>query len=189
MRIIGITGPTGAGKSTVCNELKKRGAEIIDADRISREVSQKNGEAFDEIIECFGKDILKADGEIDRKKLGGIVFDDKDKLGMLNSITHKHIFIRMREQISASESNIVVLDVPLLFQPDFPFQCDLTVAVIAKPEVRIERIMERDGISCEQAMSRMKNQMSNAEYQALADRCFENDGDIKDIAEFVDSII
>ena len=189
MRIIGITGPTGAGKSTVCDELKKRGAEIIDADRISREVSRKNGEAFDEIVECFGKDILKADGEIDRKKLAGIVFNDKEKLGLLNSITHKHIFNHMRERISDSKRDVVVLDVPLLFQSDFPFKCDLTVAVIASPEVRTKRIMERDGISCEQATARMKNQMSNSEYMVLADRCFQNDGDINAVAEFVDGII
>ncbi len=189
MKIIGITGTTGAGKSVVCEEFRLRGAEIIDADKISREVSKRNGAAFDEIVGEFGKEILMENGEINRKILGGIVFNDEKSLKKLNAITHKHIFNEMEKRISKSKAQIVVLDVPLLFQSDFPFKCDFTVAVIAPPEVRIKRIMERDKITRDAALLRMKNQQSDEEYAELADICFENNGDLKKVTEFVDCLV
>ena len=119
MKIIGITGGIGAGKSTVCEEFKKYGACIIDADKISHQVTAKNGSAYAEIVENFGTDVLKSDGEIDREKLAGIVFSDQNELEKLNYITHKHIFEKMREEIASSDSELIILDVPLLFSADF----------------------------------------------------------------------
>ncbi len=189
MRIIGITGTTGAGKSTVCEELRKRGADIVDADRISRDVTRKNGAAFNEIVAVFGEEILENSGEIDRKKLGAIVFGDNNKLSKLNEITHKYIYDEMRRQILNSKADIVVLDVPLLFQPEFPFECDLTVAVVSSPEMRLGRIMARDGISRDAALLRIKSQISDSEYEAKADVCLKNDGEINRITKFVDDLI
>lgn len=176
MKIIGISGGTGAGKSTVCAELKKRGACIIDADEISRQVSKRGGAAFGEIIESFGTEIMNASGEIDRKALGRIVFNDSEKLALLNSITHKHIFAEMQKRLNECAAEVAVLDVPLLFQEGFPIRCDLTVAVVAEPGVRLRRIMARDGIDYDAASARMKNQLSNEEYACLADICVENNG-------------
>lgn len=189
MKIIGITGGSGAGKSTLCAELKKRGAKIIDADKIAREVSTRGGAAFDETVGYFGDGILGSDGEIDRKLLGKIVFSDREKLKKLNEITHKHIFAAMRREIENSEKNTVILDVPLLFSEDFPIKCDLTVAVTAPKELRTERIMKRDNIDRNAAAARLKNQMSDAEYARLADRCFENDGDMEKTAEFAEELL
>lgn len=184
MKIIGITGGTGAGKSSVCDELKKQGAEIVDCDKIARRIVEKGMPALDEIVEVFGTDVLTADGNLDRKKMGKMVFSDIGKLELLNQITHKHIFAEMEKQIETSCADIVVLDVPLLFQCDFPIKCDVTVAVTANKAVRIKRIMERDGITEDEALARMSNQLTESEYAELADVCFVNDGDREKICEF-----
>ena len=184
MKIIGITGGTGAGKSTVCEEMKKNGADVIDCDVIARQIVEKGQPALNEIVQAFGDDILCHDGTLDRKKMGGIVFSDKKKLDVLNEITHRYIFDEMKRRMNEAVSDIVVLDVPLLFQCDFPFNCDVTVAVIADKETRIKRIMQRDGIDSEMAKARMANQMSDEEYASLADVCFNNVGDSDRIREF-----
>ena len=189
MRIIGITGASGAGKSAVCFELKKRGAEIVDADEISRQVSARGGAAFDELVDAFGAEILKSDGEIDRRRLGHIVFNDAAKLQLLNKITHKHIFAEMKKRIDKCMADVVVLDVPLLFQADFPFKCDLTVAVTASAEVRMNRIIKRDGIGAEAAAERMKNQMTDEEYAKKADIVIENNGELGDLKRLADRVI
>ena len=185
MKVIGITGGTGSGKSTIAAELKALGAEVIDADKISRQVTAKGGVAFDEIIRSFGEGVLAENGEIDRKKLGGIVFSDSRKLELLESITHKHIFDKMKKQLDSCKAEVAVLDVPLLFSSDFPFKCDLTVAVVADCEVRIKRIMERDGITREAALLRINNQLSDDEMKSLANICFANNGDFEELRKFV----
>ncbi len=185
-KIIGITGGTGAGKSTVCHELKKLGAEIVDCDKIARCVVEKGQPALCEIVDSFGYEVLDGAGNLDRKKMGAIVFSDPEKLSVLNKITHRHIFEQMRKQMEESVSDVIVLDVPLLFQCDFPFECDVTVAVVADEEERIRRLAERDGIDRETAMARMTNQLTNEEYAKLADVCFENNGDIEKVRNFAE---
>ncbi len=184
MKIIGITGGTGAGKSVLSAALAKYGATVIDADKISRQVSAAGGAAFDEIVSYFGKEILNQDGEIDRKVLGNIVFNSLKDLAALDEITHKHIFEEMQKRLDACKTDVAVLDVPLLFSCDFPIKCDVTVAVIADDAVRLKRIMQRDNISEEMARARMNNQFSNEAYRRLADVCFENNGDAAVLEEF-----
>ena len=188
VKIIGITGGTGAGKSVLSAEFKRLGAEVVDTDEISRRITKKDGLAFSEIVDTFGREILKKDGEIDRKALGKIVFRDKKSLALLEKITHKHIFSEMNDRIKCSKKKVVVLDVPLLFQCDFPIKCDLTISVIASDDLRIKRIMERDKISEDAALSRMKNQLKNDEYKALADIWFENDGDLNKVRDFANKL-
>lgn len=189
MKIIGITGGIGAGKTTVCDEMKKCGAEIVDADKIARQVVQKGMPALKELEDEFGKDVLTIDGELNRKKLADMVFSDERKLKVLNSITHKYILDEMKMRVNKSESEVVVLDVPLLFQCDFPIKCDLTIAVIADSETRLQRIMKRDGVEKSEAEARMSKQLTDEEYSSLADICFNNDGDMKKIREFAKKII
>ncbi|MBQ2890555.1 MAG: dephospho-CoA kinase [Clostridia bacterium] len=169
MKIIGITGGIGAGKSTVSAEFKELGAKVIDADAISRSITTKEGQAYGEIVNYFGESILSGNGEINRKALAEIVFSNKDKLDALNEITHKHIFNKMQEEINASSEGIVVLDVPLLFSDDFKIPCDIKIAVLADENLRIERAMKRDGMVYEEVVKRIENQMTNEEYMSLAD--------------------
>lgn len=189
MKIIGITGGIGSGKSTLSSELKKLGAQIIDSDLISREVTQKGKPAFLEIEETFGRGVININGELERKKLGSIVFNDPEKLKKLNQITHKYIFREMEKQLNEATAPVVVLDVPLLFQCDFPIRCDLTIAVLADREVRIKRIMERDGVDRDAALLRMKRQLTDSDYRRMADVCFENNGGFDKIAEFANSLL
>lgn len=188
MRIIGVTGGTGSGKSTLCSCLGELGATVIDADKIAKEITLKDGAAYPEIVREFGNGILDENGEIIRKALGDIVFNDPKKLELLEKITHKYVFREMENAIATCESSVVVLDVPLLFQCDFPFKCDLTVAVIADEKVRINRIMLRDGLSEAQAKDRIRNQLSEAEYRSRADVVFENNQNPDDAMEFARKI-
>lgn len=188
MKIIGITGGTGAGKSSVCAELEKCGAEIIDCDKIAKQIVQNGQPALQEIAEAFGEEVLTDNGELDRKKMGGIVFSDAEKLRMLNEITHKHIFEEMKNRLESCNAEVAVLDVPLLFQCDFPFECDVTVAVVADEEERLRRIMKRDGIDMAAAKARMANQLSNEEYARLADVCFKNNGNAEQIRTFAEEL-
>ena len=110
MKIIGVTGGIGSGKSTVSSMFRQFGAEIIDADEISRNVAKKTGSAFFEVVENFGLEILLENGEIDRKKLGQIVFSDKNKLVVLNEIIHKYVFCEMEKRIKESKAEIIILD-------------------------------------------------------------------------------
>ena len=177
MKVIGITGGTGAGKSTVCAELARLGAETADADKIAHEVSDPGGAAYAELVREFGSGILCDGGRIDRKKLGRIVFSDREKLKKLNEVTHKYVYAELQRRIDGCRADVIALDVPLLFEKGSPIRYDLTVAVTADSETRLARIMARDGIDHDAALARMKNQMTDSEYARLADLCVENGAD------------
>lgn len=174
MKIVGVTGGSGSGKSSFCKILCDMGASVVDADKISHRIIMRGGAAFDEIISEFGSEILEEDGEINRHLLGEIVFSDKKRLTVLNQITHSRIFEEMRREISQSNSEIVLLDVPLLFSSDFPIEYDLSIAVIADEQTRIERIAARDKITPDAAKARIAAQMSEREMSKLADICVDN---------------
>lgn len=191
MKIIGVTGGIGSGKTTVCGLFKDLGAFVIDADEISRDITKKGKRATFEIAEYFGEDILLESGELDRKKLSKIVFSDKEKLEKLNEITHKYIFEEMDNLIKSADSNLVILDVPLLFSSDFPFETDLNVGIICDKEVRIKRVEERDNLSREQILKRMENQISDEEIKKKADVIIENtslDKLVLSVKNIVDSL-
>ena len=114
MTVIGLTGGSGSGKTAIASLLQKKGIDIIDADIIAREIVKKGEPALDEIVEEFGGDILLSSGELDRKKLGSIVFTNKEKLKNLNKITHKYITKIIMQNLSKHASEIVVIDAALL---------------------------------------------------------------------------
>lgn len=189
MKIIGVTGGIGAGKSIVSALFAECGGAVIDADRISRELMRKGQPMYCETVAAFGNEILRQDSEIDRQALANIVFRNAEQLELLNKITHKHIFDEMRRQLKAlPQEQIAVLDVPLLFAADFPFECDKTVAVLAEREVRIQRVQERDGMERAGVLRRMENQISDAEYRAAADICIENSGSMEKLRRQVQKI-
>ncbi|MEE1014221.1 MAG: dephospho-CoA kinase [Clostridia bacterium] len=188
MKLLGITGGIGAGKSAVSQCFADLGAEIVDADVIARQVLETNGSAYPETVAVFGEEIVNADGQIDRKKIAGIVFSDPEKLQRLNAITHTCVFREMEQRIKASVADLVCLDVPLLFSCDFPLRCDKTLAVLAPTEIRIQRVMKRDGCTREQVEERMACQLTDEVLRQKADFCIVNDGDTAELRKDVQEI-
>lgn len=182
MKVIGLTGGTGSGKSVVSRSLKAAGAVIVDADRIAHEIIEKDKPAYLEIIAYYGRDILDAEGNIIRRKLGEIVFHDAKKLAFLNQCTHKYIKAEVNRQIEEAKeigtAKAVIIDAPLLLEAGLEKVCDLVWVVYADPEVRAKRVMERDAVTYELAKARIANQKSWEEYQNAADTVIDNSGDL-----------
>lgn len=181
MKILGITGGIGSGKSTVTRLFADLGAETADADVIAKQVTEPYGAAYKQIIMRFGNEILNPDKTINRKILAETVFANKDKLEILNNITHRCVTEKLKDIVSKSHAKLVCLDVPLLFTCKYPIYCDKTLAVIADTDVRIDRVMKRSGLSEKEIISRMKNQLSNEEFKTKADFCIVNNGSLDDI--------
>ncbi len=171
--LIGITGASGSGKSTVARVFEKHGFTNIDADALSRNVAVPDSACLDEIVLHFGRDILFDDGSLNRRALGEIVFCDEDKLKLLTSITHKYILIEMNSIIAETEGDILI-DAPLLFEADIDKICQYTVAVISERDAQIKRICIRDGISPEIATARLDRQKKNSFFIENCDFIIEN---------------
>ena len=193
MKVIGLTGGTGSGKSVVSKSLLAAGAVIVDADRIAHEIILKGEPAYHEIIEYYGTGILDAEGNIIRKKLGEIVFNDKEKLAFLNQCTHKYITAEVKRQIAdakeAGTAKAIIVDAPLLLEAKLETVCDLVWVVYAEPEVRAQRVMARDGITYELAKARIANQKSWEEYRAAADAVIDNSKDLVHLEKQLDEIL
>ena len=190
--IIGITGSSGAGKSTVCEILKKEyNAQIIDADKISKQLSKKGTVYLEEIVEKFGKEILLENGELKRKKLAEIKYKKKKKREILNNCTLKHIKEKIKEEVEKLKNNkkIIAIDAPLLFEAKLDEICEFVIAVISDNfEVQIERITKRDGITEEQAMARLKAQKPNDFYTQKSRYVIVNNGKIEEVEKQIMSL-
>ncbi len=185
MIVIALTGGIGSGKSTVAAEFKKLGADVIDSDKISHEIMQKGCSAYNEVVYAFGSSILKNDGTIDRKHLGDIVFSDSKKLKVLTDITHRLIYKEIQRRIDLSESEIICLEIPLLFTSECPIDIMCKIVVTSPRDLRTERVIKRDGCTKEQVEARMAKQLSDEEMIRLADCHIENTGDTEYIKEQV----
>lgn len=193
MIVIGLTGGTGSGKSTVAAYLKEKGCHIIDADKISRELTAKGGEALGAIMSAFGQDVFFEDGSLDRKKLGTIVFNDTQKLKILEEIiTRKVIELTLQRiaklKVQGNES-IVVLDAPLLFECGMNDCTDENWLVICEQEQRVNRLMKRDGMERQSIFDRMANQLRDDEKIILADYIIDNSGTLEELYRQIDSLI
>ena len=180
-RIVGLTGPTGAGKSEAARLLTAAGIPVVDADALAREVVAKGHPCLLELSEAFSAAILNADGTLDRKALAAVAFSSKEATARLNAITHPHIFRLAEGCFSAlwqEGRTLAALDAPLLFESGMDGMCDGTVAVLAPAAVRQARICERDGITAEQAALRMSAQPDEAFYRERAGTVLYNDGDL-----------
>lgn len=174
---LGLTGPTGAGKSTVARLLEQNGIPLVDADAIARTVTEKGSPVLSALADTFGKDILFPDGSLDRRALAAVAFSSKENTEKLNAVTHPAILARIRRALADAAGDAVVLDAPLLFETGLDALCDHTVAVVADEAVRLARITARDGISEEAAKKRMAVQPDTAFYAARADILLYNNGD------------
>ncbi|MEG1559492.1 MAG: dephospho-CoA kinase [Clostridia bacterium] len=192
MKMIGLTGGIGAGKTTVARRLAALGAEIISADEISRTALFPNSPCIDKIYTVFGETVFSSDGVIDRKKLSGIVFNDKDALNKLNSIMHPYIIGEMKdiafERKKSGTSEILLFDVPLLIETGFHEFVDEVWVVDAPMELKIKRVMERDFCSREDVLCRMNAQMSDDKKNAFATNIIMNCGDMETLYAVVDEL-
>lgn len=173
--IIGITGGSGAGKSTVSAEFEKRGFFVIDADKVAHQVMEKGTECLKETVAFFGEEYLNKDGTLNRKKLGSLVFNNKEMLDKLNEITHKYIIKEIK--CLSQKSDNVVIDAAVLFESSLKEMCDKTVFVSCPFDIRVERIMARDKVSEKYAADRINAQKKDEYYRQKCDFEIVNDGD------------
>ena len=186
MKLVGLTGGIGSGKSTVADLLRELGAVVIDADAIVRELQRRGTPLLARMADAFGPGILREDGELDRQALGDLVFRDAEARARLDRLVHPEVGAEMVRRVEAARgagAALVVMDVPLLLESraagrpgaaQAPYAC---VIVVWVPEaVQIERTMKRDGCTREEAQRRMSAQMPLDEKRALADHVIDNSG-------------
>lgn len=181
MKRIGITGPTGSGKTTALNALERLGVCVLDTDAVYHELLAEDEGLKRELRERFGPGIVDPEGQIDRKALGRIVFADPAALNELNAITHRYIDAEVEHRTAAAQAAGAVgvaIDAIALIESGLDKACDVVVSVIAPAEVRVRRIMTRDGISEEYARSRVAAQHSDGWFRAHSDHVFVNDGSL-----------
>lgn len=184
MKIIGITGGTGCGKTTALNELERRGALLIDCDAVYHRMLETDRPMLDEIEKYFPGAVV--DGKLDRKALGAVVFTDEEALRDLNIITHRHINLEIRRILREHAMNggtLAAIDAIELFSSGLAKRCTATIGVIAGRDVRISRIMRRDGISREYAMMRVNAQRPNEYFIQNCSRVLENNGSQEEFIE------
>ena len=179
MKVIGLTGGIGSGKSTVSQFLRELGAVLIDADQVGHEAYQPNTETWREVVAAFGEQVLTPDGEIDRKKLGGIVFSSPESLARLNLIMHPRMYEMMKAQIEEYRQrgvDVVVLEAAILLEAGWTPLVDEVWVTVAPESTVVERTRERTGLPEEQILARIRSQMSSEERAKRADVVINNDG-------------
>ena len=185
---VGLTGGIGAGKSTAAQLLVKRGAVLVDADVIVRELQQPGAPVFVQMVDRFGTGVVRPDGTLDRAAVADIVFSDKTQLAALNGIVHPavtHEMTRRRQALAVTDAT-VILDIPLLIETNY-FDLDAVVVVDVDPETAVRRLVEQRGFSETDARARVANQASRADRLAIADFVIENGESLDALARAVDS--
>ena len=190
VRVIGLTGQSGAGKSEVSAILEKNGIVCINCDAVSRDVTVKGAPALKAICEVFGDDILRPDGSLDRKKLGSIVFSDKQRLELLNRTIFPFIIDEIKKIIADfGGDGVIVLDAPTLFESGCDKLCDEKIAVVADRKIRLERIMARDSLSQADAENRINSQLSEEFFKQNCDLIIQNNGDLSALEKAVEALL
>jgi dephospho-CoA kinase len=180
MLLVGLTGGIGSGKSTVAELLRAKGAAVVDADGISRQIMEPGGAAFEGVVDRFGSEIVNADGRIDRPALAALVFGDPEALADLNRLTHPVIGRVMSERVQelSATNGIVVLDIPLLnIATKDRFSFGAIVVVDTPEEVAVRRLVDQRAFTESDARARVAAQISREERRALADVLIDNSGD------------
>jgi dephospho-CoA kinase len=189
--IIGLTGQTGAGKSTVSSIFVKNGFSLIDADRISREIVLPGMSCLEELFDFFGSAIRNPDNTLNRKALAELVFTDQRKLESLNSICHPFITEEILARIShfiAEGHRLILLDAPTLFESQASDFCDLIISVVARPDLRCSRIMKRDNLTETEARNRMDAQLSEEFFIGHSDYVIRNNEDCEQLYALAEEV-
>lgn len=192
IKIIGLTGQSGSGKSTVARLLSELNCAIINADELAHGVTKKGSHCLNLIKNYFGEEIITPDGELNRKALGKIVFSDKTKLELLNEITHPFIlyeFICRVKEIQKSNFNYIVFDAPQLFESKADALCDIIIGVTAPYQLRLRRIAKRDNLSEDDIRKRFNSQFDEEYFTSHCDYTINNDGDIDKLKSIVLDIL
>ena len=185
---IGLTGGIGTGKTSVSNILSSLGASMINADKIGHKIYEPNSEGWMEVVNSFGKEILNENQEIDRKKLGSIVFKDKKYLDQLNSITHPRIYSEIESELQTLSNNNVtvsVVEAALLIEAKWTSLADEVWVTVSNENIIYKRLEKRDGLNIEAIKARISSQMSTKEKLKFADVIIKNDSSIKDLEKEV----
>lgn len=179
---IGLTGGIASGKSTVSNMFKEKNIPVIDADLIAKQVVKVGEPAYMLVAETFGPSIIKEDGSIDREKLGRIVFQNEKERKKLNNIVHPAVRKEMLKQKEDAENRnepAVVLDIPLLFESKLSYLADVTLVVYVDPHIQLERLMERNHFTKEEAQWRIQSQLPLQDKKDKADEVIDNNGPLE----------
>lgn len=192
MKIIGLTGGIGTGKSTVSAYLAQKGCKIIDADLISHQMTEAGSPCLAEIKAAFGEEVFLRDGNLDRKKVGRLVFADATKKKTLEQIITRRVIektLRILQDCRAQQEDLVVLDAPLLFECGMQRYTDETWLVVCRTETRLRRIAARDGLAEEDIQKRIANQMSTEQKEKLADYIIDNSRDLAWLYAQIDTLL
>jgi dephospho-CoA kinase len=191
MLVIGLTGSIGTGKSAVTGRLEQLGAKIINADHVGHDAYTPNSEIWNEVVRAFGEEILEADGAIDRKKLGALVFSDPEQLAKLNAIMHPRMagMVSDRiEQFRAVGASVVVVEAALMFEAGWETLVDEVWVVDSPLDLVMKRLYARNGMDEAEVNRRIKSQMDIRERLERADVVVDNGGDLAALEQVVDSL-
>ena len=192
MLVIGLTGPTGAGKGAVAAIFEGYGIPVINADRVYHELITPPSSCLQELVEAFGKEILLPDGSLNRRTLASMVFSDPSAQELLNTITHRYVMEEIKtrmERLRREGVPVAALDAPQLFEAGAHKACGAVISVLADRQTRLERIMHRDSITADAAMRRILAQKSDEFFKTHSDYIIENSGNIELLAPQVHRIL
>jgi dephospho-CoA kinase len=190
--IIGLTGGIASGKSTVATMLKDLDIPIIDADEEARVAVEPGKEAYTKIVAHFGEEIISEDGSIDRAKLGAIIFHNKEKRNLLNSIVHPAVreqMLEKKEHYKQQGYLYIVMDIPLLFESQLTAMVDKVIVVYVDEDIQLKRLMQRNGFTEVEAKARIASQMPLREKRELADAVINNNGSVEETKKQLDIIL
>ncbi|MBN9655332.1 dephospho-CoA kinase [Halobacillus sp. GSS1] len=190
--VIGLTGSIASGKSTIANMFSDMDIPVIDADQISRDVVEPGEPAYQEIVATFGEQVLAEGGDLDRKKLGKIIFADETKRKQLNGIVHPKVreeMIRRRELYKNQQYRAVVLDIPLLFESNLTDYVEKILVVYVDEETQLQRLMERDQSGREDAEERIHAQIPVKKKAEMADAVIDNTGTVEGSLQQLNDIL
>lgn len=185
--IIGITGGIASGKSTLSQCLKENGFQIVDADKIAYDALTIDESCMSQVKSTF--DGVEIEGKIDRKKLGNIIFNDKDKQKQLEAIVHPYVIFKIKEAIGQCDQDILFLDIPLLYESSLEYLCDDVVVVYVDEKVQIERLVKRNQLSIQEAIARIHSQMPLIDKKNRANYVLDNNGSLEDFYQQIHQFI
>jgi dephospho-CoA kinase len=192
MKVIGLTGGIGSGKSTIAEYLTELGAKVVDADKVANEVYNPGTEGWRDVVNTFGEEVLTPAGEVDRKKLGEIVFNNPGAMSQLNQMIHPRAYELVKSRLDEYRKQgveIVVLEVILLFEAGWDHLADVKWVTVASEDTVVKRLMQERGLSEEEILARIRSQTPTEERVKLADELIYNDGSIEEMKKKVNELL